>query len=184
MNQSYWQSFTKASMLHMLDDLDSLQLSANPSYQIGHVRRQNLDVITSFCTCHKCRQKWSKAKLVDYMVEKQIKPIPTSEVPGVAVHQTIFLRAASMILRLISSGQLSDVNQAQAYRVTTDPFPKCSKHVADQIFKEGLTCSVCLDEISQERFTVSYCGHSYCKECFDKVKRITKSCALCKASFV
>ena len=177
MNQSYWQSFTKASMLHMLHDLDLLQLSANPSYQIEHVRRQHLAVITSFCTCHKCRQKWSKAKLVDYMVEKQIKPIPTSEVPGVAVHQTRFLRTASVLLRLISSGQLSVANQPQAHRATTDPFPKCSKHVADQIFKEGLTCSVCLDEITHERFTVSYCGHYYCKECFDKVKTITKSCA-------
>lgn len=57
------------------------------------------------------------------------------------------------------------------------------KHIIDIIYI-GLThsgktvsCPICLDNIKKEEFTVSHCGHEYCKNC---ITSITK-CAVCRS---
>ena len=65
------------------------------------------------------------------------------------------------------------------------PSPKnkkpMKKEIANAFFvcsEETVECCICLDEVKQDSFRLSRCGHNYCKECYDN-KLLTK-CALCR----
>ena len=54
---------------------------------------------------------------------------------------------------------------------------RCEPHVVSQIFKPGLTCTICLEEVTLANFVVSRCGHHYCDVCFEQINE----CSLCKS---
>ena len=53
---------------------------------------------------------------------------------------------------------------------------RCEPHVVSQIFKDGLTCTICLEEVTLANFVVARCGHHYCDECFEQINE----CSMCK----
>jgi hypothetical protein len=57
-------------------------------------------------------------------------------------------------------------------------------HIIDLVYigmshsGKSVTCPVCLDTITSEQFTVSHCGHEYCKSCLS----VLNKCAVCRSN--
>ena len=48
-----------------------------------------------------------------------------------------------------------------------------------QLLKKKIECPICMDVIDIGGLQISFCGHKYCKECFEKLDQ----CAICRKKF-
>ena len=145
--QYNWHDFTKKSLLTILKNWEHLVLPANERGRVW-------------------RQSWSKADLADYMEENNV----------FVTARCSMSNAYNLEMGMRKWNELS--NKAQKYEALgkLPILSRCEPHVVSQIFKPGLTCTICLDEVTLANFVVARCGHHYCDECFEKINE----CSLCK----
>jgi hypothetical protein len=71
------------------------------------------------------------------------------------------------------------------YRTRGGKSIQLPKHLVSEIetlhkeLKKNITCPICLTEIETRQLKISYCGHKYCNDCFQKIDK----CAVCKKPF-
>jgi len=59
-------------------------------------------------------------------------------------------------------------------------------HISDEFFDmckklhKDYNCVICLELVEKGKFKMTWCGHTYCQACFDKVKEQYKVCSICK----
>lgn len=61
------------------------------------------------------------------------------------------------------------------------------KHITDEMYemacelRKKYECPCCLEQVNKETIKISYCGHIYCKDCFEEVKKQNDpKCAICR----
>ena len=146
--QYNWHDFTKKSLVTILKNWERLVLPANERGRVW-------------------RQSWSKADLADYMEENNV----------FVTTRCSMSNAYNLEMGMRKWNELS--NKAQKYEALgkLPTLSRCEPHVVSQIFKPGLTCTICLDEVTLANFVVARCGHYYCDECFEQINE----CSLCKS---
>ena len=145
--QYNWHDFTKKSLVNILKQWEHLILPANERGRVW-------------------RQSWSKADLADYMEENNV----------FVTARCSMSNAYNLEMGMRKWNELS--NKAQKYEALgkLPILSRCEPHVVSQIFKDGLTCTICLEEVTLANFVVARCGHHYCDECFEQINE----CSLCK----
>lgn len=142
MNREYWNTFNTKSINLLLDGWKEIELTQ----QFIHHHNSHAVISRKLNTDRTLRKYWSKTKLVDYMVNNQILPLPC--------------------------------------KLTTQNKPICEKFVTSQVYNETIICTICLDHPTLDNFILTYCGHHYCKACFDIVLHQKRECSTCKAQLV
>ncbi len=158
--QYNWDHFTHKSLLIILRNWEIL-------------------VLPEAERCKHWRLSWTKQKFVKYMNDNKVfMPI--------AVKANQYNLELTMAKWQKVCGELDKLKESNDFLIKTLfrhkdlSLSKCEPYVVEQIFKSGLTCSICLDNLERNTIVVSRCGHHYCNECFDKIEE----CSLCKKDFL
>lgn len=85
--------------------------------------------------------------------------------------QSVELRDSLMRMNAMMMRQ----QRVEPQRPTKTPMPQ---HISKQLYK-GEDCMICLSPTTEENFTLSQCGHTYCKGCYED-ERLTK-CGECRS---
>ena len=145
--QYNWHDFTKKSLVTILKNWEHLVL---PENERGKGWRLSL----------------SKAELANYMTQNNVFIATTcsmSNAYNLEMGMREWTELSNRVHRYEALGKLPILS-------------RCEPHVVSQIFKPGLTCTICLEEVTLANFVVARCGHHYCDECFDQINE----CSLCK----
>ena len=145
--QYNWHDFTKKSLVTILKNWEYLVL---PENERGKGWRLSL----------------SKAELANYMTQNNVFIATTCSMSN----------AYNLEMGMRGWTELS--NRVHKYEALgkLPILSRCEPHVVSQIFKPGLTCTICLDEVTLANFVVARCGHHYCDECFEQINE----CSMCK----
>ena len=146
--QYNWHDFTKKSLVTILKNWEHLVLPANERGKGW-------------------RLSWSKAELANYMTQNNVFIATTcsmSNAYNLEMGMREWTELSNRVHRYESLGKLPTIS-------------RCEPHVVSQIFKPGLTCTICLEEVTLANFVVSRCGHHYCDECFEQINE----CSMCKS---
>lgn len=57
-------------------------------------------------------------------------------------------------------------------------FKMIPRHLYDALYKEGAECSVCMDNMTREKFEMTHCGHQICRDCLYQLNNY--QCPTCK----
>ena len=59
-------------------------------------------------------------------------------------------------------------------------------HISNEFFDmckklhKDFNCVICYELVQKDKFKITWCGHTYCNDCYDKVKEQYKVCSVCK----
>lgn len=155
-----WEHFTHKSLLIIIKKWEKLILPQNERSK-------------------RWRYSWSKRELIEYMNKYN-------------VFMPIGMEANEYNLELSIDKWSTICEESQRLTQSNDfltetlfkhkelSLSKCEPYVVEQIFKEGLTCSICLDDLNRNTIVITRCGHHYCNECFNKIEE----CSLCKVNLL
>ena len=91
-----------------------------------------------------------------------------------------------ILMNTLSQEELDRLTARMVDVAIPDPPPPTNKkpmrkEIADAFFvcsEEPVECCICQDEVKQDSFRLSRCGHNYCEECYEN--NLLTKCALCR----
>jgi hypothetical protein len=91
-----------------------------------------------------------------------------------------------ILMNTLSQEELDRLTARMVDVAIPDPPPPTNKkpmrkEIADAFFvcsEETVECCICQDEVKQDSFRLSRCGHNYCEECYEN--NLLTKCALCR----
>jgi len=73
----------------------------------------------------------------------------------------------------------TEVNKLQTeFKNRNKKFKMIPRHLYDALYKEGAECSVCMDNMTREKFEMTHCGHQICRDCLYQLNNY--QCPTCK----
>jgi hypothetical protein len=124
-------------------------------------------------------KKWFNISITnrDIIDEKHSDPVELSEFREINTRYHENMSLVDSLPDTIPS--YSHGNICEPKQIKTLP-----KHIIELIYiglthsGKSITCPICLDNIPHELFSVTHCGHEYCKNCIDTLNR----CGICRSS--
>ena len=151
-----WKDFTKSSLISIIKKWEHLVLPPNERGRYW-------------------APSWGKQKLVNWMNGRRI-------FMAVAVESNGYNLELGMKTWGSLTKESQELRDSNAFLVKTLlrqkelSFSRCGNNIAEMVYNSELTCTICLDQISKEKYVLSKCGHHYCEDCFAMID----TCSVCR----